>query len=87
MMQVNDASTRIFPADARGQDSHVASENDVVDVIVIEDLDHSTEVWISFVITDHFPVAGELFGETAAMGPIAHHHGSVGMNLTIANSA
>ena len=73
----------LAPAGAGGQHSHVSRQQDVVDFVTIEDLDHLLVVRFPFLVTDHVPGDIELFSHTAAGIAIAKHHSRCGAQTLV----
>lgn len=74
VMQVDDAASKL-PARAGGKDSHVAGQDNVIDVVLIEEFNHPLIVGVSFGVADHVPVDIELLGHATAVIPVANHDG------------
>jgi hypothetical protein len=64
MMQVDDSAGKT-PTGAGWEDSHVAGQQDVVDLVAVEDLDHLVIVRFPLRITDGVPGNVKLFGHTS----------------------
>lgn len=65
MMQVDDPASKT-PTGAGGEDSHVTGQQDVVDLIAIEDLDHLVVIRFPLRIANGVPGNLKLFGDTSA---------------------
>src|SRR5262245_56032930 len=81
VVQIDDAAAGVFPAAGGRQDAHIAGEDDVIDVVLVEDSDQALVVSSAFGVADHLPRNAELLGEAAAGGAIADHDGRLSTNL------
>lgn len=87
VMQIDDPPASESPAGARRQDAHVASQQDVIDVVLIEELNHPRVVGIAFRISDIMPVDAELLGDATASGTVADHHGRSRLQPPVTNGS
>jgi hypothetical protein len=84
VMEIDDPAC-VSPAGARRQNSHVSGEHNIVDIVLIEDFDHSILIGLTSFIADQVPVDAELLGNSAATVAISEHYGCGGIQAFVPN--
>src|SRR4051812_22357656 len=70
VMKIHDA-TGESPTGTGRKHAHIARKNDVIDLILVEQFDHSLIVWLAAVIPNSMPVDFELIGHSSTTITIA----------------
>ncbi len=84
-MQVDDSSASELPAEPRGQDSHVASEDDIVDIVLVDDLGETLVVGVAGGVANALPGDAELLGNPPTSVAVADHDGGMSADSAVAD--
>jgi len=85
VVQVDDPTARELPTNLCGQYPHVASQNQVVDLILVEGCHEGLVVRAAFTVTDHPKVTIELVGQESQFLSVRKHDRNLRVDRPVGN--